>query len=112
MKDENVINCLRRFAIPLFSQMKNLVRAYFMESIWFHQKHLPTTEEYMSIALTTSAYALLAVTSLVGMGNIVTKDSFDWLFNEPKMITASQIICRLMDDIVSYEVTIVIRILN
>ncbi|OAY28588.1 (-)-germacrene D synthase [Manihot esculenta] len=83
--------------------MKNQVRAYFMESIWFHQKHLPTTEEYMSIALTTSGYALLAVTSLVGMGDIVTKDSFDWLFTEPKMVIASEIIARLMDDIVSHE---------
>ncbi|XP_050218837.1 (-)-germacrene D synthase-like [Mercurialis annua] len=84
--------------------MKNQVRAYFVESTWFHKQYIPTMEEYMPIALVTSAYEMLATTSLLGMGDIVTKDSFDWLFTKPnKMVTASQIICRLMDDIVSHK---------
>lgn len=87
--------------------MKNLVRAYYLESKWFHQKHTPTMEEYMAVALVTSGYALLAATSFVGMGHVVTKDSFDWLFRGPKILKASEIICRLMDDIVSHEVVIV-----
>ncbi|KAF2314254.1 hypothetical protein GH714_024527 [Hevea brasiliensis] len=64
---------------------------------------MPTMEEYMSIALVTSACAMLVTTSLVGMGDTVTEDSFDWLFTEPKMVTASTIICRLMNDIVSHQ---------
>ncbi|KDP39014.1 hypothetical protein JCGZ_00771 [Jatropha curcas] len=37
------------------------------------------------------------------MGDIVTKESFDWLFSDPKILKASKIICRLMDDIVSHK---------
>ncbi|EEF31469.1 conserved hypothetical protein [Ricinus communis] len=53
-------------------------------------------EENMAHSLVTSAYAMLAATSLVGMAeNIVNKDTFDWLFSEPKMVTASAIVCSL-----------------
>uniref|UniRef100_A0A6N2MF07 Isoprene synthase, chloroplastic n=1 Tax=Salix viminalis TaxID=40686 RepID=A0A6N2MF07_SALVM len=83
--------------------MKNQVRAYYLESIWFHQKHTPTMEEYMAVAMVTSAYAMLAATSFVGMGSVVTKDSFEWLFSGPKIVKASEIICRLADDIVSHK---------
>ncbi|XP_059428060.1 (-)-germacrene D synthase-like isoform X2 [Corylus avellana] len=83
--------------------MKNQVRAYFHEAKWFHKKHIPTLDEYMRIALVTSAYSMLATTSLVGMGDIVTKDAFEWLFSDPKMVRASAVVCRLMDDIVSHK---------
>jgi (-)-germacrene D synthase len=64
-------------------------------------------EEYMAVALVTSAYAMLAATSFVGMGRVVTKDPFDRLYRGPKILKASEIICRLMDDIVSHKVVIV-----
>ncbi|KAG6637483.1 hypothetical protein I3843_11G176600 [Carya illinoinensis] len=83
--------------------MKNQVRAYHHEAKWFHQKYIPTMDEYMPLALVTSGYAMLATTSLVGMGELVTKDSFEWLFSDPKMVTASAVIGRLMDDIVSHK---------
>ncbi|KAI6690482.1 hypothetical protein NL676_027310 [Syzygium grande] len=83
--------------------MKNLVRAYFAEAKWFHQDHVPTIEEYMAVALVTSAYEMLSTTSFVGMGDLATKDAFDWLLGGPKMVKASATICRLMDDIVSHQ---------
>ncbi|WKA12340.1 hypothetical protein VitviT2T_029734 [Vitis vinifera] len=58
-------------------------------------------EEYMSVALVTSAYSMLATTSFVGMGDAVTEETFDWVFSQPKIVRASAIICRLMDDMVS-----------
>ncbi|KAF9666910.1 hypothetical protein SADUNF_Sadunf16G0277800 [Salix dunnii] len=87
--------------------MKNQVRAYYLESIWFHQKHTPTMEEYMAVAMVSSGYAMLAATSFIGMGSVVTKDSFEWLFSGPKILKASEIIARLMDDIVSHKVVMV-----
>ena len=91
------INCL-------LSQMKSQVRAYFHESKWLHQKHIPTMDEYMRIACVTSGYSMLAITLLVGMGDIVTKDSFEWVFSDPKIVKACTVIARLMDDMVSHKV--------
>ncbi|KAF8026087.1 hypothetical protein BT93_F2792 [Corymbia citriodora subsp. variegata] len=83
--------------------MKKLVRAYFAEAKWFHQGHVPTMQEYMAVALVTSAYEMLSTTSFVGMGDLATKDAFDWLLGGPKMVKASATVCRFMDDIVSHQ---------
>ena len=71
---------------------------------WLQVQQVPTMEEYMPVALVTSAYSMLATTSLTGMGDAVTKESFDWIFSKPKIVRASAIVCRLMDDMVSPKV--------
>nr|AGV28055.1 sesquiterpene synthase [Azadirachta indica var. indica] len=83
--------------------MKTVVKNYFLETKWCHKKYVPKMNEYMIVALVTSAYSMLATTSFVGMGDIVTKEAFEWLFSNPKMIIASSVVCRLMDDIVSHK---------
>ena len=84
--------------------MKQLSQAYFVEAKWYHENYFPTMEEYMKIALVSAGYIMITITSFVGMGEIVTKDIFDWASNNPKIIKASSIIARLMDDIVSHKV--------
>ena len=84
--------------------MKLLAWAYFDEAKWFFQKHIPTMEEYMNLTLRTSAYPMLTIVSLLGMGDIVTKEAFDWSFTNPKIIIASSIIGRLVDDIRTHKV--------
>ena len=85
--------------------MKVQVRAYFNEAKWFHENHIPTMEEYMQVALVTSGYFLLATVSFIGMaGDMVTEQAFDWVFNRPKIVRASETIGRLMDDVKSHKV--------
>ncbi|KAM3696452.1 hypothetical protein ACJW31_06G039500 [Castanea mollissima] len=81
--------------------MKRLVRAYFDEAKWFYQNYIPTMEEYMHVALKSSGYPMLTAISFLGMGDIVTKEAFDWIFSNPKIIKASSVVCRLMDDMKS-----------
>ena len=83
--------------------MKRLVRTYFDEAKWFHQNYIPTME-YMHVALKTSSYPMLTAISFLGMGDIVTKEAFDWSFTIPKIIIASSIIGRLVDDIRTHKV--------
>ncbi|KAJ0102544.1 hypothetical protein Patl1_04439 [Pistacia atlantica] len=83
--------------------MKSIVRNYHTEAKWCHEKYFPTLDEYMSVALVTSAYQLLTTTSFVGMGDVATKEAFEWLFSYPKVLKAASIICRLMDDIVGHK---------
>ncbi|KAK3040259.1 hypothetical protein RJ639_028174, partial [Escallonia herrerae] len=83
--------------------MKQLVRAYFDEAKWLHEGCIPTMEEYMQVALVSCGYFMLATTSFVGMGDLVTKESFEWVSNDPLIVRASSVINRLMDDIVGHE---------
>ncbi|KAM2566828.1 (-)-germacrene D synthase-like [Malus sylvestris] len=82
--------------------MKKQVRGYFDEAKWFHQKHIPSLDEYMSLSLVTSGFPLLITTSFVGMEE-ATIDSFDWLLTFPQAVKAASKIGRLMDDIVDYK---------
>ncbi|KAG6634537.1 hypothetical protein CIPAW_12G125200 [Carya illinoinensis] len=83
--------------------MKNLVQAYFVEAKWFNEKYAPTFEEYMNKALVSCGYSALTTLSFVGMGDIVIKEAFDWVFSHPRMVKVAAIISRLMDDIVSTD---------
>ncbi|KAK7257296.1 hypothetical protein RIF29_31166 [Crotalaria pallida] len=73
------------------------------EARWLKRKYIPTTEEYIKVSSVSCCYTLLATTSYIGMGDIATEDIFKWVINEPKIMKASTIVCRLMDDIVSNE---------
>ncbi|KAL6318349.1 hypothetical protein AAG906_039441 [Vitis piasezkii] len=84
-------------------EMKNQVRAYFAEAKWLHEEHVPTFEEYLRVALVSSGYCILATTSFVGMGEIATKEAFDWVTSNPKIMSSSNFIARLMDDIKSHK---------
>lgn len=88
------------------SQMKIMVRGYSEESRWFRRQHIPTVEEYMDVACVTAGCRTLTITSLVGMEDTTTKDTFEWLLGDPKILKASGTACRLMDDIASHRVRI------
>ncbi|XP_022876862.1 beta-caryophyllene synthase-like [Olea europaea var. sylvestris] len=81
-------------------EMKKLVQAYFKEAKWTYNKCTPKLEEYMKVALVSSGYMMQSTMSLVGMGELVTKEAFDWISSEPLSVRASSIIARLMDDMV------------
>ncbi|KAH7859662.1 hypothetical protein Vadar_003925 [Vaccinium darrowii] len=86
------------------SAMKNLAKAYFNEAKWFHEGYAPSIQEYMSVALVSSGYKMLAITSFVGMGELATKEAFEWVSSDPLIVQAASVIARLMDDMVSHKV--------
>ena len=84
--------------------MKRSVRAYFNEAKWLHEDYVPTIEEYLSVAQVTSEVTLFTVICFVGMGRMATKEVFEWVWNDPKIVGASSKIMRLMDDMASHKV--------
>ncbi|KAG8479380.1 hypothetical protein CXB51_029129 [Gossypium anomalum] len=84
--------------------MKRQSQVYFVEAKWLHENYIPTMEEYMPIALVSCGYWVITISSFVGMEESITKETFNWAFNDPKIIRASSIICRLMSDIVGHKV--------
>ncbi|XWS16612.1 hypothetical protein CRYUN_Cryun34aG0104900 [Craigia yunnanensis] len=80
-----------------------LAQAYLVEAKWTHQNYKPTFEEFRANALRTSGYDMLAITAFVGMRDVVTPETFNWAANDPKIIRASTIICRFMDDIAEHK---------
>ncbi|KAJ4851326.1 hypothetical protein Tsubulata_047788 [Turnera subulata] len=83
--------------------VKRSVRYYSAEAEWRSRGYVPTVEEYMDVSLVSCCYPLLTITSFLGMGPLATVEAFEWAGKDPKIIKASSIICRLMDDIASHQ---------
>ncbi|KAE8780056.1 beta-sesquiphellandrene synthase-like [Hordeum vulgare] len=82
----------------------DLVRNYNKEVKMREENFIPiSVEEHLQISARTSACHLLACTSLVGMDDIATKSSFEWVSTIPKSVQNLCIIVRLLDDIMTYE---------
>nr|ABK63808.1 sesquiterpene cyclase [Centella asiatica] len=94
---------------PLFrvqhakDKYKQLARAYLQEAQWSNKSYVPTMEEYITNALITTGYTFLGTCSFVGMGDVATREAFDWVTNDPLMIRAASVVCRICDDIVGHE---------
>ncbi|MCE5166207.1 (E,E)-germacrene B synthase, partial [Datura stramonium] len=84
-------------------EMKKLVRAYFKEAQWLSAGYIPNCEEHMENALVSCGCLMAATTSLAGVEEFISKETFEWLMNEPLIVRASSIICRAMDDIIGHE---------
>ncbi|XP_009794139.1 vetispiradiene synthase 3-like [Nicotiana sylvestris] len=84
-------------------RMKEIVRNYNVEAKWFIEGYMPPVSEYLSNALITSTYYLLTTTSYLAMKSVTKKD-FEWLAKNPKILEANVTLCRVIDDIATYEV--------
>ncbi|XP_073146080.1 germacrene A synthase-like isoform X2 [Henckelia pumila] len=89
-----------QYAINAFKQQ---VASYNVEAKWFIEGYLPPFSEYLSNGQTTSTYHCVSNASLLGV-EFATLDEFEWLNMMPRMLVASQKICRLVDDISTYEI--------
>ncbi|KAK8589112.1 hypothetical protein V6N12_023518 [Hibiscus sabdariffa] len=85
------------------NKWKEISENYFVEFKWYHENYVPTMKEYMKVGIVSAASSLLSVPSFVGMGDELTPEIFNWASNNPKIIVASSIHDRLIDDIFTHK---------
>ncbi|KAF6153765.1 hypothetical protein GIB67_000998, partial [Kingdonia uniflora] len=83
--------------------VKVSVKAYFAEAKWCHEGFVPKTQDYLEVGMHSTCYDTLIISSLLGVGDNVTKETFEWLDGKPQLIIACMLICRVMDDMRSHE---------
>lgn len=85
-------------------QFKRLTRAYHQEAKWCQVSYFPTFEEYMSVACLSAGMKMLSITSIVLLGDVATREAFEWMSKDPLILNAIPVIGRLGNDIVGHEV--------
>ncbi|KAJ0786525.1 putative (-)-germacrene D synthase [Helianthus annuus] len=83
--------------------MKEMIRNFMTEAKWRNEGYIPTVEEHKSVSFMSCGYKMLTIAAFVGMGDMITDKSFEWVLTNPPLIKASSQICRLMDDIVGHK---------
>jgi len=86
--------------------MKKVARAYLKEALWLNDVYIPKCEEYMKIAIVSTTVMMAATTFLCVMEENITKETFEWVINEPLILRASSVIGRLKDDINTNDVSV------
>ncbi|XP_068644971.1 terpene synthase 1-like [Aristolochia californica] len=84
----------------MIEAMKDLCKAFFVETEWYVNQYQPGTEEHMRVSFTSCGYRTIFLLSMVGMGEI-SSDIFEWLKTQPRVTMAAAEICRFIDDIVT-----------
>lgn len=97
-----ISHCLFTYGI----QFQDIARGYLKEAEWTNKGHVASFPEYMKNGSITSGLSVISKSALVGVGEIVSEDALAWYASYPKILQASELISRLQDDIMTYQVTI------
>ncbi|KAM3301971.1 hypothetical protein P3S67_016473 [Capsicum chacoense] len=84
-------------------RLKELVKSYNIEAKWFIEGHAPPASDYLRNAFVTTTYYYLATTSYLGM-KYAKEEEFEWLSKNPEILEGCVTICRVIDDVATYEV--------
>ncbi|WCJ35028.1 Hedycaryol synthase [Euphorbia peplus] len=83
---------------------QELARSYLVEAQWLSKdEYVPTFDEYIKNGLITSTYGSLSSATMIGMDEVGVED-YDWMKTNPKMIEATKLIGRLLNDIKPHKV--------
>ncbi|KAL2496211.1 Alpha-humulene/(-)-(E)-beta-caryophyllene synthase [Forsythia ovata] len=96
-------NLLLKMHQKELSEVTRLVRTYFQEAKWVYCGYIPSLDEYMKVGMPSSTYILMSAAALAGInGELVSKEAFEWVASDPLILRASEIIGRLMNDLVGF----------
>ncbi|KAL6648162.1 hypothetical protein ACP70R_012386 [Stipagrostis hirtigluma subsp. patula] len=82
---------------------QTLSQYYFQEAQWFHSNYVPSFKEHIDVSIITSGAPMICVALLVGMGEVATKEAFEWAIGCPDTFRAAGEVTRFVDDIAAFK---------
>jgi len=82
---------------------QTLSKYYLQEAEWFHQGFTPSFKEQVSVSVITAGAQMLSIGLLVGMGDVATKEAFEWVIGNSDAIWACGEVSRFMDDMSAFK---------
>ncbi|KAG8371181.1 hypothetical protein BUALT_Bualt13G0060300 [Buddleja alternifolia] len=82
--------------------LKILATAYYKKAKWYMGQEMPTFEDHVSNGHRASGAAVVFAGMFMGMES-ASKEAFDWLMSEPKIVEAAGLLTRHMNDISTYD---------
>nr|UIB01639.1 tau-cadinol synthase [Cymbopogon martinii] len=95
---EKYRNAYTRKAFQLIS------KSYLQEAEWCHQDYIPSFNDHVNVSTISAGIQLLSIGLLVGMGDVATKEVFEWAIDSNNdVIRACAEVTRFMDDIADFK---------
>ncbi|KAG0551080.1 hypothetical protein BDA96_01G393100 [Sorghum bicolor] len=95
---EKYRNAYARKAFQLIS------KSFLQEVEWCHQGYIPSFNDHVNVSTISAGIQLLCVGLLVGMGDVATKEVFEWVIgSDNDVIRACALMTRFMDDMADFK---------
>ncbi|CAO2201563.1 unnamed protein product [Urochloa humidicola] len=82
---------------------QTLSKGYLQEAEWFHQGYTPSFKEQVNVSVITAGGQVLSIGLLVGMGDVATKEAFEWIIGNADAVWACGEVSRFMDDMSAFK---------
>ncbi|KAK1410789.1 hypothetical protein QVD17_37328 [Tagetes erecta] len=83
--------------------MIEYVQSYMTEAKWTNEGYMPTMEEHLKVSYLSIGYKLALIAGFAAMGNVITKETFEWALKNPPLVTTCCRLCRTVDDIATHK---------
>ncbi|CAD6333108.1 unnamed protein product [Miscanthus lutarioriparius] len=99
---EDVLGPEKSYRVLYLKQaMERLVQTYCKEIKWRDEDYVPTMSEHLQVSAESIGSIALTCAAYVGMGDIITKETFKWLLSYPQFLTSFGTFVRLSNDVIS-----------
>jgi hypothetical protein len=71
---------------------------------WLNENCMPSFKEQIDVAIMATASQFFFLMALMGAGQVVNNEAFEWAHNMPDMSHATAEIGRFINDIAAYKV--------
>ncbi|KAG2551935.1 tau-cadinol synthase-like isoform X1 [Panicum virgatum] len=78
-------------------------KSYLQEAEWSHHEYIPSFKDHVNVSAISAGGQVMCVGSLVGMGDVATKEAFEWAIGHTDAIRASGEVSRFMDDMADFK---------
>ncbi|XP_034570343.1 tau-cadinol synthase isoform X1 [Setaria viridis] len=78
-------------------------KSYLQEAEWSHHNYIPSFNDHVNVSTISAGAQLLCVGLLVGMGDVATKEAFEWTIGNNDAIRACAEVFRFMDDMADFK---------
>ncbi|KAF5182448.1 (-)-germacrene D synthase [Thalictrum thalictroides] len=94
----------QRNGLPyLKEEVKDYTKGLLEEAKILFSGKVPTLEEWLPVSMVTVAINIFVIAAVMDLGEVATKEVFDWIASKPKMIRCSYLLNRLLDDIATFK---------
>ncbi|XBI69442.1 hypothetical protein VPH35_064145 [Triticum aestivum] len=83
--------------------IQTLCRHYQQESEWFHSNYIPSFQDHIKNSVISTGAPATFVTSLIGMGDEVTEETFQWAIGCTDAVKACSEVARFMNDMTAFQ---------
>nr|CAB3490195.1 unnamed protein product [Digitaria exilis] len=87
----------------LRSVYQNICKSYLQEAEWSHSGYIPSFHDQVNVSVMSAGGELVAIGLLFGLGDIATKEVFEWAIQNSYTVTACGEVSRFMDDLADFK---------